>query len=100
MKDLSKRLEALEHNALLAGLASKKVLTTSEAAIYLGWSLSYLYKKTALKEIPHYCPMGKTLYFDREELECWMKRIRVKTNEEAQEDAQSYLVLGKKGGKR
>lgn len=85
MKTIEERLLALEHNALLAGIANKQVLTAQEAAIYLGWSMSYLYKKTALKEIPHYCPTGKMLYFDRLELEAWMKRSRVISNEEIQE---------------
>lgn len=98
--DIEERLQALEQNAMLAGIANKKVLTTQEAAIYMGWSLSYLYKQTALKNVPHYCPMGKTLYFNREELEAWLQRNRVKPNDEAMDEAQMYLVLGKKGGKK
>lgn len=97
---LEKRIEALEHNAKLAGLANKKVLTSQEAAAYLGWSMSYIYKQTALKNVPHYCPMGKMLYFDREELEEWMKRNRVASNDEILSRVQTDLVLGKKGGKQ
>lgn len=82
MKTIEERIEALERNAMLAGIANKQVLTAQEAAIYLGWSMSYLYKKTQFKEIPHYCPTGKMLYFDRLELEEWMKRNRVSSNEE------------------
>jgi hypothetical protein len=44
--------------------------------------------------------MGKTLYFNREELEAWLQRNRVKPNDEAMDEAQTYLVLGKKGGKK
>lgn len=91
MKTIEERLLALEHNALLAGIATKQVLTAQEAAIYLGWSMSYLYKKTALREVPHYCPMGKMLYFDRLELEAWMKRNRVISNEEIQEIIETKL---------
>ena len=98
--DLESRLQALENNALLAGIACKKILTTQEAATYLGWSMSYLYKKTALKDIPHYCPMGKTLYFDREELETWMKRNREASNDEVLSKVQTDIALGRKGGKK
>ena len=84
---------------MLAGIANKKVLTTQEAALYLGWSMSYLYKKTALKEVPHYCPMGKTLYFDRLELESWMKRNRVASKDELMYQAER-IMDNKKGGKK
>lgn len=84
----------------MGAIMQKSVLTAQEAALYLGWSISYLYKKTMSKDVPHYKPMGKTLYFDRLELEAWMKRNRVKTNDEAMDEAQTYLVLGKKGGKK
>ena len=97
--DYESRLKALEHNAMLAGIANKKVLTTQEAALYLGWSMSYLYKKTALKEVPHYCPMGKTLYFDRLELEAWMKRNRVASTDELLCQAET-IMSSKKGGKK
>lgn len=97
--ELESRLQALEHNAMLAGIANKKVLTTQEAAHYLGWSMSYLYKKTALKEVPHYCPMGKTLYFDRLELEAWMKRNRVSSKDELLYQAET-IMANKKGGKQ
>ena len=100
MNNLNQRLEALENNAMLAGIANKKVLTTQEAAIYLGWSLSYIYKQTRLCNIPHYCPMGKMLYFDREELEKWLKRNRVATNEGVLSKVQTDIALGRKGGKR
>lgn len=100
MEKFNQRLEALENNAMLAGIANKKVLTTQEAALYLGWSMSYIYKQTRLHAIPHYCPMGKMLYFDREELEKWMLRCKVHTKEEIQEIAETELATGKKGGRK
>lgn len=97
--EFEKRIEALEHNAMLAGLANKKILTTQEAAAYLGWSMSYIYKQTALKNVPHYCPMGKMLYFDREELEAWLKRNRVASNDEVLSKVQTDIALGRKRGR-
>ena len=47
---------------------TKEVLTISEASAYLGLSESYIYKLTASKQIPHYKPNGKLVYFNRKEL--------------------------------
>ena len=48
---------------------TKEVLTSDEAARYMGISRSYLYKLTMTRKIPHYKPTGKVCYFDRRELE-------------------------------
>ena len=55
---------------------TKEVLTSDEAARYMGISRSYLYKLTMRKEIPHYKPMGKVVYFNRAELEQWLQSNR------------------------
>ena len=56
--------------------AHKEVLTSKEAAKYMGISLSYLYKLTMNGDIPHYKPMGKMCYFNRRELEQWLQSNR------------------------
>ncbi|MCD8031257.1 MAG: helix-turn-helix domain-containing protein [Bacteroides sp.] len=40
-------------------------------------SKTYLYKLTYLKEIPHYKPRGKILYFNRSDLENWVLQNRI-----------------------
>lgn len=40
--------------------------------MYIGVSESMLYKLTANKEIPHYKPRGKMIYFAKEELDEWL----------------------------
>jgi excisionase family DNA binding protein len=77
---------------------TKEVLTSDEAARYLGISKSYLYKLTMQQKIPHYKPMGKMCYFNREELEHWLQSNRVATDEEISQQAQAYCA--KKGGRR
>ena len=59
--------------------AVKEVLTTAEASAYLGLSESYIYKLTSLKQIPHYKPNGKLVYFNRKELCEWAMRNQVQT---------------------
>ena len=75
---------------------TKEVLTSDEAARYLGISKSYLYKLTMRQLIPHYKPMGKMCYFNRHELEAWLQSNRVATEEEINREAQAYCL--KKGG--
>lgn len=57
----------------------KEVLTVSEASAYLGLSESYIYKLTSLKQIPHYKPNGKLVYFNRKELCEWAMRNQIQT---------------------
>ena len=58
----------LERVALLENTiyTTKKVFTFQEACMYIGVSESMLYKLTSNKEIPHYKPRGKMLYFAKE----------------------------------
>jgi len=77
---------------------TKEVLTSEEAAKYMGVSKSYLYKLTMKREIPHYKPRGKMCYFNRLELEKWLQGNRVATEDELQQEAQAYCM--KKGGRK
>ena len=77
---------------------TKEVLTTDEAARYLGVSKSYLYKLTMQQKIAHYKPLGKMCYFNRQELEQWLQSNRIATGDEISQKAQSYCM--KKGGQQ
>lgn len=74
----------------------KEVLTSDEAAAYLGISKSALYKLTMGRKIPFY-KSAKLCYFDRQEIIDWMKSNRVATQEELAAKAREIV---KKGGKR
>ena len=78
-------------------ITQKEVLSASEAASYMNVSLSYLYKLTAARKIPHSKPMGKMVYFNRLELENWLQSNRVVTDAELEQQA---IKLSKKGGKK
>lgn len=71
---------------------AKEVLTSDEAARYMGVSKSYLYKLTMNQQIPHYKPMGKMCYFNRLELEQWLQNNRVATAMEIEQRAQAYCM--------
>lgn len=79
-------------------ICNKEVLTAEEAASYLGISKSYLYKLTMRRAIPHFKPEGKLVYFRRNELEAWLCRNRVATQDELDAQAARYILNNKKGG--
>lgn len=90
---ISDRLSNIE-NLLLK---NKAVLNFDEAADFTGLSPSYLYKLTSTGRIPCYKPQGKQLYFNRQELEKWLLRNKVKAREEIDAEACNHVCL--KGGR-
>lgn len=91
-EELREQLDRIEKYSLLA---AKNVLCLDDVAILTGLSKSHLYKLTCNHQIPHYKPNGKQIYFDRAELEEWMKQNRIATADEIEQKATNYLVKGK-----
>ena len=83
LSDVSAKLDILT-NAILS---NKQNLSIEEAAIYTSLSVSYLYKLTSTQQIPHFKPRGKIIYFDRTELDEWLRQNRVKTTAEIENGA-------------
>ncbi len=78
-------------------LLQKTVLTFNEACSYLDVSQSHLYKLTSTRQIPHFCPQGKKLYFNRTELDAWLQRNRQSTNEEIEQEVTEKLFKSRRG---
>ena len=57
---------------------NKNVLSFDEVSKFLNLSKSYLYKLTSGNLIPHYKPQGKMLYFEKAELEAWLRQNPIK----------------------
>lgn len=96
-EDIKNQLDRIERYSLLS---AKNVLCFDDVVLLTGLSKSHLYKLTCSHQIPHYKPNGKQIYFDRVEIEAWMKQNRVATKEELDQIATNYIVTGqmKKGG--
>ena len=85
----SSELDLLELADLIAKrviICKKEVLTSEEAARYMGVSRSWLYKLTMKKQIPHYKPMGKMCFFKRVELEEWLQQSKVEVEANDKEE--------------
>jgi len=70
---------------------NEEILSLSDAAEFLKASKSFLYKMTSQKQIPHYIPSGKKIYFKKSDLESWILKNRVTPVSEIESDTQSYL---------
>lgn len=86
--------EKIDQILVYSLLAAKNVLTLEDAALLTGLSKSHLYRLTCTHQIPFYKPNGKQIYFDRIELEAWMKQNRVATQQETGQKAVNYVVTG------
>ena len=88
-------MDAIEEIKKYSLMAAKEVLLVDDVSILTGISKSTIYKMTCNRSIPHYKPNGKCLYFDKREIENWMRQNRVNTNEEAEQKALAYILKGK-----
>lgn len=90
------QLERIERYSLLA---AKNVLNIGDVALLTGFSKATIYMYTCNKKIPHY-KQGNTLFFDRQEIEDWLKQNRIATAKEIDQNATNYVVTGRmrKGG--
>ena len=66
-------------------------LTLQQAAEYLGYKPSYMYKLTHRRLIPFYKPTNKKIYFKKSDLDAWIKRNRQKSKSEIRKISDSYI---------
>lgn len=91
---ISKMIEEKVNAAIearIAELREKEILNLEEACNFTGMSKSFIYKMTSLNAIPHYKPTGKVLYFEKKELESWMRTRKGKSQEELISAAHRYM---------
>lgn len=90
--EIKLQLDRIERLTLLS---AKNVLCFDDVVLLTGLSKSHLYKLTSAHKIPMYKPNGKQIYFDRIEVENWMKQNRIATTQEVEQIAANYIVTGK-----
>lgn len=93
--NIIEQLDRIEKMLQQQQALQKTVLNFNETCSYLELSQSHLYKLTSTGAVPHYKPNGKKIYFHREELDQWLLRNRMDTQDEIEQQAADYLI--KKG---
>jgi excisionase family DNA binding protein len=77
-QQISEKLERIEARlAELGNHTAVKPYDLSGAAEYLGISRSHLYQLTSKNLIGHFKPAGKKIYFDKSDLDEYLRRNRV-----------------------
>lgn len=92
----AKVAEGLQAAGVRGYVLEKKMLSIDDVSVLTGLSKSHLYKMTCSHQIPYYKPNGKLMYFDKAEIEEWMRQNRIETTDEAEQRALSYII--EKGG--
>lgn len=90
---LGQQDERLKNIEALLSL-SKSVLNLDEVCNLTGLSKSHVYKRTMQGTIPHY-KQAKHLYFDRAEIENWLRENQIKTVDAIEQEAATYVTLNK-----
>ena len=80
-------------NEMMA-ICQKPILTAKECATYMGIKLSTLYKMPHNNVLPYSKPNGKMIFFDRVEVENWMRSNRYATQQELATQAAAYCQKG------
>ena len=94
--NIIEKLNSIEKLLVEQQTMQKEVLNFNETCNYLEVSQSHLYKLTSSGNIPHYKPNGKKIYFQREELNQWLLRNRVDSQDEIETEAANYLMRNKR----
>ncbi len=94
---IEKRLASIEHKlgTKYNDDGYKEVMNLNQLCDYLELSKSHIYKLTSTQEIPHYKSGGKKLYFNKYEIDKWVLKNRVDTNDEIETMAANYLMNSK-----
>jgi excisionase family DNA binding protein len=87
-----KELKKLNNLISEQNLLKKDVLNFLETCQYLDVSGSHLYKLTSSRQVPHFRPLGRRLYFNRQELDKWLQNKRQKTNAEIEMESRDYVI--------
>ena len=72
--ELDIRLKNIEKMTVLA---AKRMLSVKDVSLLTGFAESYIRKLVQESRLPHYRPMGKMIFFDREEIDSFLRSNRV-----------------------
>ena len=91
INDMSAVLAELKDVKRAVLLAQKDTLSISDCSLYTGYAVRTLYSMVCRKEIPCY-KRGRSVFFDKGDIDKWMRGMRVASNEEIEERTEAYVA--------
>ena len=89
---INERLDKIERLVLMG---SKDMLTIEDVSLMTGFTVSNLYRMTSKKTIPFYKPLGGKIFFDKTEIENWLRSNKVDTKAVTESKANTYCFTHK-----
>lgn len=77
--------------------SDKEYLTVDEAAAYVGAKRSYIYRLTHEKRVSFTKPGGNRVLIKRSDLQAWLEKNRVKSQDELHQDVANYIAGSRRG---
>ncbi len=96
MENIEQKIDELLNLVRLQNTLQKNVLDMDEAVLFTGYKKSTLYQKCHKGELPYYKPSGKKAFFKKSDLEAFLLRYRIKSNQEISDEVQNELMRSKK----
>lgn len=90
--EINERLGKIER---LVMLGSKDMLTIEDVSLMTGFSVGNIYRMTSNKTIPFYKPLGGKIFFDKTEIENWLRTNKVETDAVTKAKANTYCFINK-----
>lgn len=87
------RLDQLER--LIVGL-NKTILNVEDLINYTGYKRSYIYKLVHNNVIPFSKPNGKTLFFEKSEIDTWLLQNKSQSISQIEDKAHDYINKSRK----
>jgi excisionase family DNA binding protein len=89
---INERLDKIERLVLMG---AKDILTIEDVSLMTGFTVGNLYRMTSNKTIPFYKPLGGKIFFDKTEIENWLRTNKVETRAVTESKANTYCFTHK-----
>lgn len=89
-------IEKLNKLETLLVSSAKQILTVEDLINYTGFSRSYIYKLVHKNILPYSKPNGKTLFFQKNEIDTFLLQNKSSSISQIQQKAVDYTLTSKK----